>query len=74
MKGLQVDPDAISTNIVYIRITEEGPDAQSMAAQLGHHGVRVLATAKKQMRAVFNYQVEEKDVDQALSVFSRVVM
>jgi len=74
MKGLQVDPDAISTNIVYVRITEEGPDAQSMAAQLGHHGVRVLATAKKQMRAVFNYQVEEKDVDQALSVFSRVVM
>jgi threonine aldolase len=72
MKGILVDPESISTNIVYFRVTEAGLDAQTMVGKLEHHGVRVLATAKKQMRAVFNYHVTEEDVARALSIVNRV--
>jgi hypothetical protein len=44
-----------------------------MVAQLGAQGVRVLPTAKDQMRAVLNYHVTPANVQQALSVFSRVM-
>ena len=44
-----------------------------MVAQLGAQGVRVLPTAKDQMRAVLNYHVTADDVQRALAVFSRVM-
>lgn len=71
--GLLVDPDAIATNIVYFRVAKNGMDAPAMVAQLGESGVRVLPTAKDQMRAVLNYHVTAANVKQALAVFSRVM-
>jgi threonine aldolase len=71
--GLLIDPDVIATNIVYFRVAKNGLDAPSMVAQLGASGVRVLPTAKDQMRAVLNYHVSAADVQRALAVFSRVM-
>lgn len=71
--GVRIDPDAIATNIVYFRVDKKGLDAPTMVAQLGAHGVRVLPTAKDQMRAVLNYHVTADDVQRALAVFSRVM-
>ncbi|MFO7716466.1 low-specificity L-threonine aldolase [Desulfosarcina sp.] len=71
--GLQIDPDATATNIVYFRVVRNGLDAQAMAARLGTEGVRVLPTARDQMRAVMNYHVTAADVQRALAVFSRVM-
>ena len=71
--GLLIDPDAITTNIVYYRVAKNGMDAPTMVAQLRASGVRVLPTAKDQMRAVLNYHVTLADVQRALAVFSRVM-
>ncbi|BBO71879.1 threonine aldolase [Desulfosarcina alkanivorans] len=71
--GLGIDPDAIATNIVYFRVTAKGLDAPAVVARLGESGVRVLPTAKDQMRAVLNYHVTGADVQRALAVFSRVM-
>ncbi len=71
--GLRIDPDAITTNIVYFHVEKQGLDAPTMVAQLGAQGVRVLPTAPDQMRAVLNYHVTAGDVQQALTVFSRVM-
>lgn len=71
--GLRIDPDAIATNIVYFRVAKKGLDASTMVARLGAQGVRVLPTAKDQMRAVLNYHVTAADVQRALAVFSRVM-
>jgi threonine aldolase len=71
--GLRIDPDAIATNIVYFRVTAKGLDAPAVVARLGESGVRVLPTAKDQMRAVLNYHVTGADVQRALAVFSRVM-
>ena len=72
-EGLRIDPEAIATNIVYFHVVKQGLDAPTMVAQLGAHGVRVLPTAKDQMRAVINYHVTAADVQRALAVFSRVM-
>lgn len=71
--GLQIDPYAITTNIVYFRVVRTGLDAPAMVARLGDQGVRVLPTATDQMRAVLNYHVTAADVNRALAVFSRVM-
>ncbi len=73
ISGLRIDPDAIATNIVYFRVAQKGLDAPTMAAQLGAQGVRVLPTAKDQIRAVLNYHVTAADVQRALEAFSRVM-
>ncbi|WP_372683294.1 low-specificity L-threonine aldolase [Desulfosarcina sp.] len=73
IQGLQIDPDAVATNIVYFRVVKNGMDAPAMVAQLGASGVRVLPTAKDQMRAVLNYHVTLADVQRALAVFCRVM-
>jgi threonine aldolase len=73
LPGLRIDPDAITTNIVYFRVAKKGLDAPMMVAKLGAEGVRVLPTAKDQMRAVLNYHVAAADVQRALAAFSRVM-
>ena len=71
--GLKIDPERIKTNIVYFRVSKPGLDAQALVARLRENGVRVLPTAADQMRAVLNYHVDAKDVERALTVFSRVL-
>jgi threonine aldolase len=71
--GLQIEPEAIFTNIVFFRVVRDGMDAFRLVARLGEAGVRVLPTASDQMRAVLNYHVTAADVQRALSVFSRVL-
>ena len=73
IQGLLIDPDAVVTNIVYFRVAKDRMDAPTLVAQLGDLGVRVLPTAKDQMRAVLNYHVTLADVQRALAVFSRVM-
>ncbi len=71
--GLQIEPEAIFTNIVFFRVVRDGMDAIRLVARLGEAGVRVLPTASDQMRAVLNYHVTAADVQRALTVFSRVL-
>ncbi len=71
--GLLIDPETITTNIVYFRVTRAGLDAPALVAKLGGQGVRVLPTAADQIRAVLNYHVTSTDVQQALAIFNRVM-
>jgi threonine aldolase len=73
IRGLRVDPDRITTNIVYYRVSKPGVDAKILMARLEENGVRVLPTAPDQMRAVLNYHTTTEDVDRALGVFDRVM-
>jgi threonine aldolase len=71
--GLQIDPDRVTTNIVYFRVVREGMDAFSLVARLADSGVLVLPTAPDRMRAVLNYHVTAEDVDRALAVFRKTM-
>lgn len=73
IQGIQIDSECISTNIVYFRVNKQGLDAKMMVARMEKNGVRVLATAPDQMRAVLNYHVTAENVQQVLAICRRVM-
>jgi threonine aldolase len=65
MPGVELDPAAVQTNIVMIRITSR--PASAVVERLSSLGVRVLATAPDTIRAVTNLHVSSDDVDAVLA-------
>jgi threonine aldolase len=66
---LQVEPVAVRTNILYLRILREDLKARRVASLLEAQGVRTLALGPRRLRAVTNYHVTSGDIAFALSVF-----
>ena len=69
----RVDPGRVHTNIVYVDLDREGPSAAEITARLAAEGVRVGVTGAFRFRAVTHYGIERADVEQALTVFTRVL-
>jgi threonine aldolase len=72
-EGLSIDSDLVSTNIVFVDITKKGMTAQILAEKLDHHGIRLLPTGPKRLRAVTNYHVTSSDIDYALDIFLSIL-
>ncbi len=73
VKGLSIDPNRVSTNIVYIDVIQKDMTAQILAEKLNSRGIRVLPTGPKRLRAVTNYHVTSEDIDYALDVISDIL-
>jgi threonine aldolase len=73
IKGLDVNPETVRTNIVYCDIRQDGLPAAELAARLNARGLRVLPVRKYRIRAVTHYHITQQDIDYALTVFSREV-
>jgi threonine aldolase len=73
MKGLSIDPDRVSTNIVYVDIIRKGMTAQIMAERLHSRGIRLLPTGPKRLRAVTHYHVTSADIALVLDIISKVI-
>jgi threonine aldolase len=73
LKGLEINPEDIRTNIVYFQIARENPTPQRLAEGLRALGVRILPTGPRQLRAVTNYHVTAKDIAFALDEFREVL-
>lgn len=57
------------TNIVYLEV-EHG--AESLRDRLAAHGVRVMATGPRRLRAVFHRDVDDAGLDAAIAAFRKV--
>ncbi len=73
IKGLQIDPGAVFTNIVYFGLEKKDVTAPDLAVALRDEGVLLLATGPQQLRAVLNYHVDRDRVNQALAVVDRIM-
>ena len=73
MEGLFIDPDVVTTNIVYVDVTHKAITAQVMAERLHGRGIRLLPTGPKRLRAVTNYHVTSSDIDYALDTFLSIL-
>jgi threonine aldolase len=71
--GLSIDPEMVSTNIVYFDVTKENLTACILAESLDRQGIRLLPTGPKRLRAVTNYQITSSDIDYTLDVFSNIL-
>ncbi len=70
--GLQVEPERVRTNIVYIRVVN-GLSASDLVERLARRKVRVLAAGLDTVRAVTHYPIGPEQIDQAAVAFSESV-
>ena len=73
IEGLSIEPERVSTNIVYVDAIKKDVTAQALADRFNSRGIRMLSTGPKQLRAVTHYQVTSGDIAYALAVISKVM-
>ena len=71
--GLKIDPETVKTNIVYFEITKEHMTAETLVKRLDRHGVKVLPTGERRIRAVTNYHIRPSDIETVIKVFKKVL-
>jgi threonine aldolase len=71
LDGIEADPDAVETNIVFLRVTTM--PAADLAEKLKAEGVLVLAAGPDALRAVTNLMVRREDIPLALEAFARAL-
>ena len=68
---IDVDPDEVETNIVYLRIV--GGGARELGGELASAGVKTLALRRDTIRAVTNLTVSSDGIDEAVGIFKEVL-
>ena len=71
MSGLQVDPEAVDTNIVVFAVVDR--DAGTVADALETAGVRVSRMGGPMLRMVTHYGIDESDIDRTLEIAETVL-
>ena len=71
--GIEVDPDAVETNMVYIDVAGTGLAAPQVSARLLERGVRIGAMDARRMRAVTHLDVDTAGVEEAAEALRAVV-
>ena len=61
--GLEVDPAAVETNLVMVRVSSPAPEAAVLAEELSNHGVRVSALSRDVLRFVTHMDVGPADLE-----------
>ncbi|MFZ1948066.1 MAG: low-specificity L-threonine aldolase [bacterium] len=70
--SLTVDLDSVQTNIVVIDVSGTGRSVDQCVLLLEQRGVRVVPFGRTRIRAVTHLDVDDVDVDRAVSVFEQV--
>jgi threonine aldolase len=75
MPGISIDPDQIPTNIVFFEVNREDMTPAEFVQRIDTEGIRMLAVpaGPNIVRAVTHYHITTEDIDQALSVISKVM-
>ena len=73
MDGINIDPDAVKTNIVFFKISHRDISNQTLAERLYDRGIRLLPSAPDKLRAVTNYHITKNDIEYVLEVLADVL-
>ncbi len=73
MKGLDIDPNGIKTNIVYFETTREDLPAIELERRLNAEGIKISAFGPRRLRAVTYYHITAEDIDMTLEIFSKIL-
>lgn len=73
MDGIELDPDAVETNIVYFDVTRADLTAAELVGALKARGVLVGAVAAQRVRAVTNHHVSSADIETVLDAFAHAL-
>jgi threonine aldolase len=73
LAGVQVDLEAVQTNIVYFDVKDTGRTAKEVVDRLDAHGVRVIALGPTRLRLVTHLDVDKAGCEYAADVLRRVL-
>jgi len=73
IRGIEVDPAKVATNIVVFDVSATGVASAEISARLKSSGVLINGINPRQMRAVTHYDVTREDCAQALQTLSAVL-
>ena len=71
--GVNIDLDAVQTNILYANFKKTGKVAQKIVDEFSAHGLYTLATSLNEIRMVTHLDVNDNDIDWAIHVFDIVL-
>jgi threonine aldolase len=72
LRGIDIDPHAVETNIAYFDIDESHGDAASFCRRAESFGVRMLPIGPQRVRAVLHLDVSANQVDEAIRILKKV--
>ncbi len=70
--GLKIDLESVQTNIVVIDVAGSGLSVAECSNMLEKQGVPVVPFGRTTIRAVTHLDIDDEDVEKAISVFERV--
>jgi threonine aldolase len=71
--GVEIDLDALETNIVVFHLRDGAPDAATVVARAAERDVQVLAFGPRTVRAVTHLDVSRADCEQAAETLAEAV-
>jgi threonine aldolase len=71
--GLEIDVDAVETNILYFHVRKPGLTVPMLLDRLRLEGVLMLGTGASSIRAVTHLDVSKEGIDRAIEVLRKVV-
>jgi threonine aldolase len=72
MRGIQIDPERVQTNIVVFDIAETGMDTKAFSAQLQKNGVLANGISPTKMRMVTHMDVTARMCEEAVNVLKKI--
>jgi len=67
IRGIELDPGLVETNIVFFRLAEDAPyDAKELAARLSERGILVHALGGASVRMVTHHHITDADIERAV--------
>jgi len=72
IQGISINCEEIETNILIFNVTGTGLSAQEIVTRLQKQKVLMLPVSKTSIRAVTHLNVDEEDIDHAITVIRRV--
>lgn len=73
IRGIELDPDAVHTNIVIFRVTDERFTWQTFVAAVGKLGLAIADVGHGRLRAVTHSGVGSEQVEQAIAIVAQVL-
>lgn len=73
IKGIDINPEDVETNIIIFKICKNGMDAPKFIERLREKGILTLAISEDEVRFCTHKDVNEKDVERALKACREIL-
>ena len=74
MRGIEIDPETVVTNIIIFDVADTGITPNEICAKLNEHGVLASPFGNSTIRMVTHYDVNSEDIETTLKAIKTVIL